>query len=112
MTAEFNRNVLRVLNRELGADFDAGRLRAPGPVRRGARLDRDAAHLRGGRRRCGCQRCERFVHFEEGEVLRTEVSCKFRQEQVEAELAAAGLHLSAWWTDAAEDFALSLSFKR
>jgi L-histidine N-alpha-methyltransferase len=46
------------------------------------------------------------------EVLRTEVSCKFRPEQVEAELAAAGLHLSAWWTDAAEDFALSLSFKR
>jgi L-histidine N-alpha-methyltransferase len=55
---------------------------------------------------------DRFAHFDKGEVLRTEVSCKFRPEQVEAELAAAGLHLSEWWTDAAGDFALSLSFKR
>ena len=44
-------------------------------------------------------------------MLRTEVSCKFRPEQVETELASAGMRLSEWWTDAAGDFALSLSFK-
>ena len=41
----------------------------------------------------------------------TEVSCKFRPEGVEAELAAAGLRRTHWWTDAAGDFGLSLSTK-
>ena len=48
VTAEFNRNVLRVLNRELGADFDPEAFDAPGALRRGERLDRDAAHLPAG----------------------------------------------------------------
>ena len=43
VTAAFNRNVLAVLNRELGADFDVGRLRARRALRRGAPVDRDAA---------------------------------------------------------------------
>ena len=43
VTAEFNLNLLRVLNRELGADFDLGALRARRPLRPGAALDRDAA---------------------------------------------------------------------
>src|SRR5215217_5207442 len=55
---------------------------------------------------------ERRVDFAEGEVLRTEVSCKFEQARVEAELDAAGLGLAAWWTDRAGDFALSLALKR
>ena len=41
--------------------------------------------------------------------MRTEISAKFRREGVEAELAAAGLELTDWWTDPAGDFALSLS---
>ena len=41
--------------------------------------------------------------------MRTEVSAKFRRERVERELANAGLRLTAWWTDPAGDFALSLS---
>ncbi len=41
--------------------------------------------------------------------LRTEVSAKFRRERVEAELAAAGLTLTSWWTDPDGDFGLSLS---
>jgi L-histidine N-alpha-methyltransferase len=49
------------------------------------------------------------VRFERGEELRTEISAKFRRETVTAELAAAGLRLTHWWTDAAGDFALSLS---
>jgi L-histidine N-alpha-methyltransferase len=49
------------------------------------------------------------VHFAEGEQLRTEISAKFRPEGVRAELAAAGLTLSHWWTDRAGRFGLSLS---
>ena len=49
------------------------------------------------------------VAFADGEEMRTEVSAKFRRAGVEAELAAAGLELEHWWTDAAGDFALSLS---
>ena len=49
------------------------------------------------------------VPFAAGEELRTEVSAKFRRPGVAAELAAAGLQMTHWWTDPAGDFALSLS---
>lgn len=49
------------------------------------------------------------VPFAAGEEILTEVSAKFRQEGVRKELAAAGLELTQWWTDAAGRFALSLS---
>ncbi len=111
VTAEFNRNVLRVLNRELGSDFDVGAFEHLAP------FDEEHGWIEMrliSRREQVVQlpALDRSAHFAEGEVLRTEVSCKFRPEQVEAELASAGLGLSAWWTDAAGDFALSLSFKR
>ncbi|SEM01874.1 L-histidine Nalpha-methyltransferase [Blastococcus sp. DSM 46786] len=108
VTAAFNRNVVTVLNRELGADFDETafehvavwdaehewiemRLRSrTEQVVRVAALDLD-------------------VPFAEAEEMRTEVSAKFRREGVEAELAAAGLRLTHWWTDRDGDFAVSLS---
>jgi L-histidine N-alpha-methyltransferase len=49
------------------------------------------------------------VRFAAGEELRTEVSAKFRRERVEAELAAAGLRMTRWWTDPDGDFGVSLS---
>jgi L-histidine N-alpha-methyltransferase len=49
------------------------------------------------------------VSFGENEEMRTEVSAKFRPAGVEAELAAAGLAMRSWWTDAAVRFGLSLS---
>jgi L-histidine N-alpha-methyltransferase len=49
------------------------------------------------------------VGFARGELMRTEISAKFRRESVSAELAAAGLRMTSWWTDPANDFALSLS---
>jgi L-histidine N-alpha-methyltransferase len=51
------------------------------------------------------------VEFEAGEEMLTEVSCKFRPEGVTAELAAAGLRQTDWWTDPAGDFGLSLAVK-
>ena len=111
VTAEFNRNVLRVLNHELGADFE------PGAFEHLAPFDEEQGwiEMRLISRRAQVVRLpvlERFARFDEGEVLRTEVSCKFRPEQVEAELTAAGLSLAGWWTDASGDFALWLSFQR
>jgi L-histidine N-alpha-methyltransferase len=49
------------------------------------------------------------VDFADGEEMRTEISAKFRRAGVEAELAAAGLAMRAWWTDSAAQFAVSLS---
>ncbi|MDC0711733.1 L-histidine N(alpha)-methyltransferase [Stigmatella sp. ncwal1] len=110
VTAAFNRNVLHVLNRELGSDFDVNAFTHLAP------FDEEQGWIE---MRLISQRPQvvrlpairSAAHFEAGEVLRTEVSCKFRPPQVEAELFAAGLHLAAWWTDSARDFALSLSFK-
>lgn len=51
------------------------------------------------------------VDFADGEEMLTEVSCKFRRSGVDAELAAAGLERTHWWTDDAGDFGLSLSVK-
>jgi L-histidine Nalpha-methyltransferase len=92
VTAEFNRNVLLVLNRELGADFDP------------ALFDHvafyDPAHqwieMRLRARRAHTVRIpavELDVAFARGEELRTEISAKFTPERVAADLAAAGLEL-------------------
>ena len=110
VTAEFNRNVLRVLNRELGADFDPDAFdarRALGPPRpSGSRC----ACARPRRRPSPSPTLDLDVEFAAGEEMRTEISAKFRRAGVERELAAAGLELAEWWTDPAGDFALSLSF--
>jgi L-histidine N-alpha-methyltransferase len=108
VTAEFNRNVLHVLNRELGADFEPAafehrsvwdatnewiemRLRASKPMRVdipdiGVTLD-----------------------FAAGDEIRTEISSKFRRSAVAAELTSAGLTPVGWWADPADDFALALA---
>ncbi|MCE9668414.1 L-histidine N(alpha)-methyltransferase [Myxococcus stipitatus] len=111
VTAEFNRNVLRVLNRELGGNFD------PDAFEHFAPYDEHNAwvEMRLVSRRAQSvwlSTLRRRVEFAEGEVLRTEVSCKFQQPRVEQELAEAGLRLVAWWTDEAGDFALSLALKQ
>jgi len=110
VTAEFNRNVLHVVNRELDGDLVPERfthvarwnpdeewmemyLRADGPQH---------AHLRA---------IDLPVAFAEGELLHTEISAKFTSARIEGELAAAGLVLDEILTDAAGDFALSLASK-
>jgi L-histidine Nalpha-methyltransferase len=108
VTAEFNRNVLAVIDRELQANFD---LAAFDHV---AVWNADEEWIE-MRLRSRLQQTVKVsavgleVAFGDGEELRTEISAKFRQSKVEAELGAAGFALENWWTDPAGDFALSLS---
>jgi L-histidine N-alpha-methyltransferase len=108
VTAEFNRNVLRVLNRELEADFD------PEDFDHVALFDSEhewiEMRLRARREHTTLVRAlDLPVRFRAGEELRTEISAKFTPERVEGDLAAAGLELVRWLTDPDELFALTLS---
>jgi L-histidine Nalpha-methyltransferase len=108
VTAEFNKNVLAVLNRELGADFevDAFAHRAVWDA------EREWIEMRLESREAQVVRVAALdleVSFDAGEQMRTEISAKFRRAGIAAELAAAGLRLTQWWTDPAGDFALGLS---
>jgi L-histidine N-alpha-methyltransferase len=108
ITARFNRNMLRVLNRELGGDF------APDEFDHVALFDDRnewiEMRLRARSRQTvtlpviGLQ-----VDFAAGEELRTEISAKFTRARLEADLAAAGLALDGWYTDPRDWFALSLA---
>jgi L-histidine N-alpha-methyltransferase len=110
VTAQFNRNVLAVVNRELDADFDLGVFEHV--ARWNADEDRIEMWLRADSpQRVHIGALDLTVDFAEGEEMLTEVSCKFRADGVEAELAAAGLRRTHWWTDPAGDFGLSLSTK-
>ncbi|MFE4670645.1 L-histidine N(alpha)-methyltransferase [Streptomyces sp. NPDC056716] len=108
VTAAFNKNVLSVVNRELGADFD------PGAYDHVALWDRDHEWIEMRLRARTAQTVklpalDLAVDFAAGEELRTEVSAKFRERGVRTELGAAGLDLTHWWTDEEGRFALSLS---
>lgn len=108
VTAEFNKNVLTVVNRELGADFD------PAGFTHVARWNREREWIEMRLRSRSdvlvkIRALDLVVPFAAGEEILTEISAKFRQDGVRGELAAAGLELEQWWTDAAGRFALSLS---
>ncbi|HVS29355.1 MAG TPA: L-histidine N(alpha)-methyltransferase [Solirubrobacteraceae bacterium] len=108
ITAEFNRNVLHVLNRELNADFE------PANFEHVAFFDRrhewieirlrarEACHVR-------ISDLDLDVSFAAGEEMRTEISAKFTRDRVQRDYRAAGLRLSGWYTDPDEQFALSLA---
>jgi L-histidine Nalpha-methyltransferase len=108
VTAEFNRNILTVINRELDADFAVGEFRhvavwdaASEQVEMRLRPERGQQVTIGD--------LGLAVSFASGEDLRTEISAKFRRERIEAELAAAGLQALRFWTDPAGDFGLTLA---
>jgi L-histidine N-alpha-methyltransferase len=108
VTAEFNRNLLHVLNRELDADFD------PAAFDHVALFDRQhewiEMRLRSQRNQTvSVKALELSVHFEQGEEMRTEISAKFTRRRVEDDLSSAGLMLTHWLTDPDELFALTLS---
>jgi L-histidine Nalpha-methyltransferase len=108
VTAAFNKNVLAVLNAELGADFDLDAFEHV------ALWDAGREWIEMRLRATSAQRVRvgdlgLAVEFAAGEEMRTEVSAKFREGGVRAELAAAGLAMRSWWTDEAGQFGLSLA---
>lgn len=110
VTAQFNRNVLAVINRQLAGDFDVDAFEHV--ARWNAEEERIEMWLRSTRpQRVRVGALDLTVDFDAGEEMLTEVSCKFRPDAVEAELAAAGLRRLRWWTDDAGDFGLSLAVK-
>ncbi|MCP2257881.1 L-histidine Nalpha-methyltransferase [Streptoalloteichus tenebrarius] len=108
VTAEFNRNVLLVLNRELGATFDVTGF--DHVALWNAEQEWIEMRLRALRdMRVHVAALDMVVSFGAGEDLRTEVSAKFRPERVADELAAAGFALRRLWTDDHVRFGLSLA---
>jgi L-histidine N-alpha-methyltransferase len=108
VTADFNRNVLRVINRELDADF------VPEAYEHVAVWDSASEWVEMRLRSLTDQvvRIEALdltVGFSALEEMRTEISSKFRAERLRDELDAAGLTLERCWTDPDEDFALVLA---
>jgi L-histidine N-alpha-methyltransferase len=108
VTAAFNKNVLAVLNAELRADFDLDAFEHV------ALWDAGREWIEMRLRATSAERVRvgdlgLAVEFAAGEEMRTEVSAKFREGGVRAELAAAGLAMRSWWTDEAGQFGLSLS---
>ncbi len=108
VTAEFNKNVLHVLNRELDADF------VPDNFEHVAFFDAENEWIDIRLRSL----TEQFIdlraldmrtHFARNEEMRTEISTKFTRERLEASYAGAGLELVEWWTDPDELYALSLA---
>jgi L-histidine N-alpha-methyltransferase len=108
VTAEFNRNVLHVMNRELGANFVADQFEHVAFF--------DEKHEWVEMRLRSLEACSvdigelgMTVEFEAGEEVRTEISAKFTRERLEADYRAAGLAMEHWYTDSDELFALSLA---
>jgi len=107
VTAEFNKNVLRVLARELDGELD--------PEAFAHRAFYDPRRARIEMRLVALQRVETYLKkldleltFEPGEELHTEISCKFRRETVAECFRGAGLVLERWLVDEPGDFALAL----
>lgn len=108
VTAEFNLNLLAVLNRELGADFDLGAFRHRATYEEeGARIEMRLVSERDQEVRIGALGLA--VHFEAGEALLTEFSHKYTHGSALALLQAGGLHLRRWETDREGRFALALA---
>jgi L-histidine N-alpha-methyltransferase len=108
VTAEFNRNVLHVLNRELDADFPLDAFEHVAFFDR--RHEWVEMRLRAGRD-CAVrvEALDLDVELTAGEEIRTEISAKFTPARIADDYAAAGLSLSGWHTDPQERFALSLA---
>jgi L-histidine Nalpha-methyltransferase len=111
ITAKFNLNMLRVLNRELDADFDLDAFEheaafdlAPSWVEMRLRA-RSEQHVR-------IPGAGTAVTIAAGEAIRTEVSTKFTLDVLARELGDAGMELEAFFTDPAGMFGLSLAAPR
>jgi L-histidine Nalpha-methyltransferase len=107
VTAAFNRNVLHVLNEQLGGDFE------PESFRHVALWNEEEEwiemRLRAGRDTVvSLSGAGITVHFDQGEDLLTEISAKFTPERVERELSDAGFVVQDMWGAEEGEFLLTL----
>jgi L-histidine N-alpha-methyltransferase len=108
VTAEFNKNVLQVLNRELDGNFDLDCFEHV--ARFDEREERVDIRLRSlCEQEVRLEAIDLVTQFAVGEEMRTEISTKFSRPRLEAVYADAGLELVGWFTDEAGDYALSLA---
>jgi L-histidine N-alpha-methyltransferase len=109
VTAEFNRNILRVVNRGAGADFEPASYRhvAFYDVPK-ARIEMHLAPERAQHVRLANLDLE--IDVATDETIWTEISCKFTRATTASMLAEAGLELMSWYTDPEDRFALALSY--
>jgi len=98
VTAEFNRNMLRVVNSLAGANFDVDAYEHRAFYER--ELHRIEMHLVPAAPQTVTIPGVGTVHVAAGESIRTEISCKHSRESVDAMLAAAGMTVTRWETDA------------
>lgn len=111
VTAQFNKNILSVMNATLGANFDVNSFEHV------AFFNRDEAqiemHLSANREmQVAVRDLGLSFTLEEGETIRTEICRKFDRTSAEAMVRSAGLHIAEWYTDSDEAFALALLEKR
>jgi len=107
VTALFNRNILQVINDRLGADFD------PEAFDHVAFYDERNAWIEMRLRARRAQRvripgADMELRLPFGGEIRTEISCKYSRESLEAMLPGTGLRLGEWYTDEENRFALAL----
>jgi L-histidine N-alpha-methyltransferase len=106
VTAEFNLNILRVLNRRFGTDFDVDAFEHVAFYD----PEHEWIEMRLRARRSTTARLSdtRELRFGPGDEIRSEISRKFTRESFAAELGGTGLELSAWITDPDGLFASAL----
>jgi L-histidine Nalpha-methyltransferase len=107
VTAEFNRNLLHVLNRELGADFD------PSKFEHVARWNEEDQRIEMWLRSSGDQSIhiadlDLDLTFRSGEEILTEISTKFTPDALEAELTECGFVVDSMWTSDGGEFLMTL----
>jgi len=105
-TAEFNRNILHRLNRELGADFDVTRFTHQA-IWNAAESRMEMHLVSNGPQRVTIDDLE--LHFAAGETIHTENSYKFTQKSIVWLLKQSGFTLEQQWTDAKVWFAVNLA---
>lgn len=106
VTAEFNRNMLHRLNRELGADFDVARFNHQA-IWNAAESCMEMHLVSDGPQRVTIEDLE--LHFAAGETIHTENSYKFTQRSIAWLLKQSGFTPAQQWTDAKDWFAVNLA---